>query len=405
MECLLTLPSTARGYFMEKCVYCGKILEKRSREHIIQNALGGLLMSENICCDECNNLISKIIGAPFTKIFNPIIANLKNMIKSNNTKSYPVCEGIAYYDNQKYNVKIKNKKVVSCPEISEKMHCKISDLDFESIEYIFYIDKAIFKQGVAKIAFNYALEKNVKIDVLMDGLKIKKCNEKIQDISFDYYVVPFMAMNSIDKYIELETELEVYHNLILFSQCNRLWCYVDLFNTFQYYVLLSQNWDEKKSIFESYMQGVQKKNREIFKQEVLSTKDIHTLALQYNVKSAYDMKKLYKDINNKILQQPNELDMSKVIFNKFDDGYDDYYMNINSEQRTQQNDVSMIIELKLYFNENGLIKENFREVTCDENNEIVSYPEYIYLKLKEKEKDLQDYTMKKFKRLNDYLMR
>ncbi len=117
------------------------------------------------------------------------------------------------------------------------------------------------------------------------------------------------------------------------------------------------------------------------------------------------MKKLYKDINNKILQQPNELDMSKVIFNKFDDGYDDYYMNINSEQRTQQNDVSMIIELKLYFNENGLIKENFREVTCDENNEIVSYPEYIYLKLKEKEKDLQDYTMKKFKRLNDYLMR
>ena len=137
----MTLPSTARGYFMEKCVYCGKILEKRSREHIIQNALGGLLMSENICCDECNNLISKIIGAPFTKIFNPIIANLKNMIKSNNTKSYPVCEGIAYYDNQKYNVKIKNKKVVSCPEISEKMHCKISDLDFESIEYIFYIEK------------------------------------------------------------------------------------------------------------------------------------------------------------------------------------------------------------------------------------------------------------------------
>ena len=24
------------------CVYCGKVIEKESREHIIQNALGGL---------------------------------------------------------------------------------------------------------------------------------------------------------------------------------------------------------------------------------------------------------------------------------------------------------------------------------------------------------------------------
>lgn len=51
------------------CVYCGKPSEKGSREHIIQNALGGLYESENICCDNCNkNVISQKIDVPFTKI-------------------------------------------------------------------------------------------------------------------------------------------------------------------------------------------------------------------------------------------------------------------------------------------------------------------------------------------------
>lgn len=35
----------------EKCVYCGKVIVTRSKEHIIQNAIGGLYESEDICCD------------------------------------------------------------------------------------------------------------------------------------------------------------------------------------------------------------------------------------------------------------------------------------------------------------------------------------------------------------------
>ena len=41
----------------DNCVYCGQPIIKRSREHIIQNALGGLYESEDICCDECNNCV------------------------------------------------------------------------------------------------------------------------------------------------------------------------------------------------------------------------------------------------------------------------------------------------------------------------------------------------------------
>lgn len=39
------------------CVYCGKVIEKESREHIIQNALGGLYEPADICCNKCNNSI------------------------------------------------------------------------------------------------------------------------------------------------------------------------------------------------------------------------------------------------------------------------------------------------------------------------------------------------------------
>lgn len=39
----------------EYCVYCGRKIEQVSNEHVIQNALGGLYESTEICCGVCNN--------------------------------------------------------------------------------------------------------------------------------------------------------------------------------------------------------------------------------------------------------------------------------------------------------------------------------------------------------------
>ena len=44
-----------------KCVYCQKEITKKSSEHVIQNALGGFLETENICCPECNLAVEKNI--------------------------------------------------------------------------------------------------------------------------------------------------------------------------------------------------------------------------------------------------------------------------------------------------------------------------------------------------------
>ena len=47
-----------------------KKIEISSNEHIIQNALGGLYESTEICCGECNNFISENIDVPFASTFN-----------------------------------------------------------------------------------------------------------------------------------------------------------------------------------------------------------------------------------------------------------------------------------------------------------------------------------------------
>ena len=129
----------------ENCIYCGKKITTRSSEHVIHNALGGLLESEDICCPECNNFISKYIDVPFTKIFNPIIGRIDNFSKSNNSKSEPPYTGQVLYNGKTYNANIKSGKVVACPELSKELRRNISDLypKMQIISYDFNLQNGL----------------------------------------------------------------------------------------------------------------------------------------------------------------------------------------------------------------------------------------------------------------------
>ena len=105
---------------MKKCVYCGAEIIKPSQEHIIQNAIGGLLESGDICCETCNNEVCSKIDAEFTSIFNAIISKIPNMEKSNNRKSKPKCTGKAICDGVLYDV-IMIDCQVKCNTIREKI--------------------------------------------------------------------------------------------------------------------------------------------------------------------------------------------------------------------------------------------------------------------------------------------
>lgn len=384
----------------QNCVYCGKEIVTRSREHVIQNALGGLYESEDICCPECNNYISKCIDAPFTKIFNPILSSITDFSKTKHTKSKPSYTGKILYNNKIYTASFKAGKVISCPDLSRELKCDISKLPLQIVAYDFDIDNENFRTGMAKIAFNYALDKGIDYGLLKRGLKIQKHNETIQKVSFDYPMIPFYPLNPVDTYIELKTNFDLYHSLILFSQQNHLWCYVDLFNTFQYYVLLSDNMPEKQHVYSNYAQTLQKPNRDIQNLDIYSPKDIIIYAQQYGIDPCMDKNEFCNRVRSAILRTSQKQPLEGIISKKMAEMPFDYSLHLTGN-------LPLLMEfnqsMRLYFDSyNKLRKENFRTVTTFKRNTF-SYPYAITKVIKDSPESLRYYTTFKFNRLINFL--
>lgn len=385
----------------QNCVYCGKEITTRSSEHVIQNALGGLYESEDICCPECNNYISRCIDAPFTKIFNPIIGKIDNFSKTNNPKSMPSCTGKVLYNNKIYNAFIKNGKVVGCPDLSRELKTDISKLPLQIVAYDFKLDNEIFHTGMAKIAFNYALDKGIDLDTLKHGLNIEKTANDIQKISFTYPMIPFCPLNPVDYYIELETDFNLYHNMILFSQESTLWCYIDLFNTFQYYVLLSDNLPQGINVYDNYAQTLQKIDRTDPELDIYRPKDILIYAQQYGVEPCLDKAEFSRRIKNAIAKKSQKKALESIISDKMAAMPIDYSLRIAQDPKKL---LPFAHSMRLYFDDNDKLRtENFRTITTDVQGYVVPYPYAINTVLRQDQTPLRSYTMSKFNRLTNFL--
>lgn len=385
----------------QNCVYCGKEITTRSSEHVIQNALGGLYESEDICCPECNNYISRCIDAPFTTIFNPIIGKIDNFSKTNNPKSMPSCTGKVLYNNKIYNAFIKNGKVVGCPDLSRELKTDISKLPLQIVAYDFKLDNEIFHTGMAKIAFNYALDKGIDLDTLKHGLNIEKTANDIQKISFTYPMIPFCPLNPVDYYIELETDFNLYHNMILFSQESTLWCYIDLFNTFQYYVLLSDKLPKNINVYDNYAQTLQKIDRTDPELDIYRPKDILIYAQQYGVEPCLDKAEFSRRIKNAIAKKSQKKALESIISDKMAAMPIDYSLRIAQDPKKL---LPFAHSMRLYFDDNDKLRTgNFRTITTDANGYIASYPYAINTMFRQDQTSLRSYTMSKFNRLTNFL--
>lgn len=385
------------------CVYCGCPITKESKEHIIHNALGGLYESTGICCPNCNELVGKLIDVPFTKIFNPIICQIENFAKTNNGKSSPSCTGKASYNGVVYNVGIKNGKVTSCPELSKQIKQDIRQLDWTILAYDFRIENNSFRCGLGKIAFNCALECGIPFDALRHGVNVQMKGEVPSSISFTYPLVPFIALNPMDHYLELETETQLYHNLILFSQHGSLWCYIDLFNTFQYYVLLSDRWNDDNSVYHSYLQLIQKLDRTVPKIHLRRQKHALIYADVYNVSPSTDEAVLQKRIADAIQKESLKKNMPDFIASRL--GVD-YTLSLARTYHDADQFELRRNSFMLYFNEDIKLKaETFRQVTfCDNSYNVTSYPWFLNTLFKSKAIDPREYIHAKFERLNQFLL-
>ena len=388
------------------CAYCGVDLSNIiSKEHIIQNALGGLYESKTICCPDCNNRISEIIDKPFVDIFAPIISNIHNLRKTHNVNSKPLYSGVGIYDNKEYLIYLKGNKVVSCPELCKKLKCDVSKIKFTNIYYNFNIDDKAFKQGIKKIAFNFAVEKQIPISLLKEKVKIKTIDNNIEEIVFDYKIMPFLPLNPIDEQIELNSNFELYHNLILFNEKNLLWCYVDLFNTFQYYVLLSENWRPDNIIYESYLQLLQAPDRIYPKFEKYNIKELYRLLSIYNIniQGENSIDKVKQKIYEKIRKKSSVIKMEDFISKKLNENNK---LLEKEDIEFSKRLITYTNNLQLYFDENDILNECvFRKLTIDENtNKVAFYPELIYKIICKNCDKIKLYTHAKFYRLTKFIL-
>ena len=375
----------------------------RSKEHVIQNALGGLYESEDICCPECNNFISKHIDAPFTKIFNPIISRIDDFSKTNNTKSIPPCTGTIMYNGKHYSANIKAGKVVSCPDLSRELRCDISKLPLQIISYDFDLKSSAFQTGIAKIAFNYAMAQNVDFKYLESGLVVDKSGNTVNSIKYNYNVIPFCPMNPVDVSTELDGGVtEPFHNMILFSQHNELWCYVDLFNTFQYYVLLSDKMPVDNKIYANYTQTLQKINHAApVLDDLHDPKTVMIYAQQYGVEPCMDAKEFARRVNNAVARKSQKVSMEKIYSPRIERIPVMHYMS-----QMSQNPEYMYLfynAMLLYFNDDEFQEKNFRTQTPILGGGVGIYPHEVFDLYSRNPKYLEEYTYAKFNKLNRFL--
>lgn len=390
----------------EYCVYCGRKIVQKSREHVIQNALGGLYESTEICCSDCNNFISRNIDVPFTSTFNSIISKIPNLIKTNKKKSKPSCTGKALYKGKVYDVRIKGGKVIACAKLSRKLKGKLPTSEFEIVAYDFPINNRSFRDGIEKIAFNFALDQGVPLDGINSKINIEKgADGEIKNIEFNYLMVPFCPLNPLDEYFELETEMELYHNLILFSQGQKLWCYVDLFNTFQYYILLSDDWNPEEKIHKTYVQLLQKLDREIPDMYLRKPKHILIYADYYNIKPCLNVEEFKKRVAEAIRLESPKKNLSEMISSKLQ-GFITYIMKEYGKNSKRL--LLPLTSINIYFDENDKLREKlFRTETLlnHKTRELTSYPELIEKCIKTGKIEARTYTFNKFYRLNTLLLK
>lgn len=281
---------------------------KAHGEHIIHNGIRGKLISRAILCEECGGAYSKD-DANFCKIFAPFVVALSdrmipadhgktdgNTLKGSIFKTSDVKEGdegievtakngevipvqpfytiegnkIDVYAGKK---RIKDYLKVLTKELADKgdniaNYTIEQHTDIHNQGYLaYYFSKGNdnfnedFKKGMVKIATEYALHCGIGRELLTEVISIDDKGKAMIDYD-KAKLIPFIPTTLFDILYEDHRYLfeDGYpsHMLKLFtSKYNdgktRLYCYLDLFSTFLYYVLLNDDY-EGEEICETYAQ-------------------------------------------------------------------------------------------------------------------------------------------------------
>ncbi len=270
---------------------------KAHGEHIIHNGIRGKLISRTILCEKCGSAYSRE-DAAFCKIFDAIMAPLSDRLVPSDhgsdtakvlkgglyeapngdpdgpNREVIVKDGVAaplqpYYEiegdkivvyAEKNRIKqfinvVTNELKANGKDIADYTVEKVTDIhDKGYLAYYFSKDNENFnrdfKCGIVKIATEYALECGISREQLRGVLVIH--DDGTAEIDYENAkLIPFVPASMFDFIFEdSRYKLEdgyPSHSLKLFSTeyadgKSILYCYIDLFSTFQYYVVLDENY-------------------------------------------------------------------------------------------------------------------------------------------------------------------
>lgn len=288
---------------MDRCYLCGEEFNQSSvvkhGEHIIQQAIGGGLIVNSILCRDCGILLGKEIDKPFNDIFESIAVRLdirkdresrtktksiKGTIISetdvygvyvkgievvwNNFEITPVTPFHRYIENGRKLIIYASKKQLT--KYIKKVEKEIENNKLEIVkchditalvEFPFPMNNKHFKRGIAKIAIGFACSQGILRDKLPLVLDL---NVNLADrIKENIPLVQYYPLGIIDSIIEREkSKIRNYpsHCLILFTTLakpTKLVCYIELFSTFQWYVVLNDDY-QGEEIYKYHFQSLQK---------------------------------------------------------------------------------------------------------------------------------------------------
>jgi hypothetical protein len=143
---------------------------------------------------------------------------------------------------------------------------------------------------------------------------------------------------------------------------------------FQYYVILSQDWDSSRTIYKSYCQVVRKIKRNVPIIRIHNIKDIFYYSSFYKIEPTLDLVKLKRDVKSRIDKIPYEQDLSKYITDKINEDYSKDIISAKNLERLCDLERSLIF----YFPDDDKELRKTYKVTTPNLNSRDAQAEFFY---------------------------
>lgn len=445
----------------------------RHKEHIIQNALGGRLKTDEILCESCGSVLNEEIDTDFISLFTMFTEKMKgklakerNRTASTEVKGLHMISGkeVVFKDGvitaKKPHFEIDDaKKIIQIfanqfvmpnykDHVRRTLIARKINLEKYAIEEItefkdgenvgLYFSDGVkdfnkkWHMGFIKIATEFAVYSGIDPQKLVRTLDTKK--KKLVDSDC---LLPFFPIGIFDMMIEQNRMfLERYypsHTLILFTEKKGadkkvLLCYIDLFSTFQFYVVLNDNY-AGDDVFKTYYQKLEKEIKpDVNFREFRRPKHIYAAAKdlgitfdKYKGKTTEELY-LYLEKEYARLTPTYELDLSEELYEIVSDMLKAFTLS-SSKNAVPQSRLSIpaqtfkyiseewkdviVREFKLYINpddsvNNKYFRQKFLESDGDDGYELLSTPSEVIHEMNRSAKPMEVYGHMKFEHLSFY---